>query len=205
MDSRNRIEELDSAEVAYGTLTATSHHPTRLSLAYGRTAGNWNVVDRRRRKRLSGEVLRVVQLVPDPEAGMETQTQMWETLASSNSAPAHDGSQEASPMGLGPEPVPVPEWTTVPWHAGSLHFPHQTTGPRPHVVDTGAQVCLHPVPENPSPRPKKPRKRYVSLASRAADRVNHNRHDSPERQARRRANKLILTGQDPQALEDNGP
>jgi len=47
LESRNRSKEPDSAEVACGTLTATSHHPARPSLAYGRPAGNWNVVDSR--------------------------------------------------------------------------------------------------------------------------------------------------------------
>ena len=45
LESRNRSKQPDSAEVACGTLTATSHHPACMSLAFGGPAGNWNVVD----------------------------------------------------------------------------------------------------------------------------------------------------------------
>ena len=96
------------------------------------------------------------------------------------------------------ESVQGPEWVKVPWQAGSLHFPRQPTGSSQHVVGTGAQDCLHPAQEDPSPRPKKPRKRSSGY------RANNNTHDLPERQARRRANKLILTGQAPQEPEDSG-
>jgi len=50
LESRNRSKEPDSAEVASGTLTATSHHPGLLSFAYGGPA----VVDSSRHERDGG-------------------------------------------------------------------------------------------------------------------------------------------------------
>ena len=50
LESRNRSKEPDSAEVASGTPTATSHHPALLSFAYGGPA----VVDSSRHERDGG-------------------------------------------------------------------------------------------------------------------------------------------------------
>ena len=54
LDSRNHCKEPDSAEVACGTLTTSSHHPARPSIAYGGPTGNWNVVDSSRHERDGG-------------------------------------------------------------------------------------------------------------------------------------------------------
>ena len=67
LESRKCNQEPESAEITCGTPTATSHLPARPSFAYGRPAGNWDVVDSSHHERQPTEDSRVGQLAPDPE------------------------------------------------------------------------------------------------------------------------------------------